>query len=357
MNEVELIDILRSVLTDGADLYAPLRVDDVRFDEAVVDTDGQRWEADASCDLVWAGKKVRCLLEAKARATPKLVADATARLKRISMLEEPNVEPVLVVPYLSRGIAEQLEQYGVSGLDLNGNYLLLTDDLVAIRLDQPNAYPQSRDIKKVYSYNSSIVGRYLLVENRVFEQVNEIYEGIQERGGGISLSTVSKVLKGLDDEMIISKKRGEIRLLQPEKLLDRLEDGYREPRTGRRMELKLPEGEAADVLREVLGSENWIWSGEASAEAYATTTPVKVRTAYTKGLATARDAFRDFEDRRFYNCILEQTDDDYVYFDRREEWASPVEAYLALFQMDKREREIARSIRDNVIMTEWETNA
>lgn len=357
MNEAELLEIFRREVVGTADLYAPLEIGNFKAEHQFEDSNNTLRQAAALVELRWRGRAIWFAPTPKGQATPKLIRNILAHGRGQLVASELSAEPAFLVPHLSDGIARELEEYGVSGLDLNGNYLILTDDLVAVRLDQPNAYPQSRDIKKVYSYNSSIVGRFLLVEKREFEQVNEIFEGIQERGGGISLSTVSKVLKGLDEEMIISKKRGEIRLLQPEKLLDRLRDGYREPRTRRRIELKLPEGEAASILTERLGPENWVWSGEAAAEAYAATTPVKVRTAYTKELATARDELREFEDSRFYNCVLEQSDDAYVYFDRREEWASPVEAYLALSQMDKREREIARSIRGNVIMAEWETNA
>lgn len=50
-------------------------------------------------------------------------------------------------------------------------------------------------------------------------------------------------------------------------------------------------------------------------------------------------------------------DDDFIYFDHRGPWASPVETYLALSQLDKREREIAQSIQQNVIFAEFESDA
>jgi hypothetical protein len=350
MNRLEFSETSRGALVNGGGLYAPLHFENVQFPLQERGADG----ADATCELVWAGRRVRCSLEFEARATPRRIADALVRMERGVARE---AEPVMVVPYLSSGIAEQLQEARVSGIDLSGNYLILTDELVAVRLDQPNAYPRSRDIKKIFSYDSSIVGRFLLVEDRVFEQVNEIYEGILERGGGISLSTVSKVLKGLDEEMIISKRRGEIRLLQPEKLLERLRDGYRDPRVVGRLELGLPEGEEDSTLAEILGDSDWMWSGESSAESYVSTTRPRPRTVYTRRALSAMDSLREFEDHRFYNCIVEQTRDDFVYFDQRGQWAAPVQAYLALCQMDKREREVARSIRDHVILARWDDHA
>ena len=289
---------------------------------------------------------------AQGQATPRKVRNLLAHDQLRSPLRVA-AEPLILVPYLSAGIAQQLERFGFSGIDLNGNYLILTSDLVAVRLDRPNEYPESRDIKKIYSYNSSIVGRFLLTTDRTFEQVKEIDEGISERGGGISLSTVSKVLKGLNEDMIISKTRDAIRLLQPRKLLDRLCDGYHAPRVDRELMLKLPTTSRDALVTEALGEGGWTWSGDTSAEAYAATTPPGVRVAYTRRIHASRASLREFEDTRFYNCVLKQTNDDFVYFDSRRQWASPIETYLALMQLDKREREIAQRIREDVILAEF----
>lgn len=357
MKERRLLDILQAKLIDGPALYSPLEVDNVTFDPQFQDSTGYIRQVDALLELRWRDKRLRCAVMSKGQATPRAVRNILAHRREGVVPQNVAAEPVLLVPYLSDGIAEQLQTFGMSGIDLNGNFLILTPDLVAIRLDQPNQYPESRDIKKVYSYNSSIVGRFLLAANRAFEQVNEIYDGIQEMGGGISLSTVSKVLKSLDEDMIISKKRGEIRLLQPGKLLDRLREGYREPRLGRNYKLKLRDGEHEDVLNEILGADNWVWSGETSAEAYAATTTPRTRVAYFNELTPKLEALdMRFGDDRFYTCVLEQTDDDFVYFDRRGQRASPVETYLALSQLDKREREIARDIREKIILAEFEAD-
>jgi hypothetical protein len=58
---------------------------------------------------------------------------------------------------------------------------------------------------------------------------------IQERGGSVTLPTVSKVCKSLEAMLVIERKRGEgssarqLRLLQPDKLLDLLETNYVPP--------------------------------------------------------------------------------------------------------------------------------
>jgi len=356
MNDRQLIDILQTKLVGEPALYAPLRVANFEMDRRQVNGVGRRWSADATFELQWMNASIRCVAEFYGDATPKRVADAIRGLDDRVATAGINAEPILVVPYLSAGIAEQLELFGVSGLDLNGNYYILSDGLVAVRLDRPNEYTESRDIKNIYTYNSSIVGRFFMATNRNFEQVNEIYDGIRGLGGDISLSTVSKVLKGLNEDLIISRKRGEIRLLQPEKLLDQMRDGYRSARVGQRLELKLPMGEENEILSEILGADNWLWSGDTSATAYTATTPTGVKSAYTTRFASSMEPLREFENSRFYNCVIKQTDDNFVYFDRRGQWTSPVEAYLELSQGDKRELEIARSIRENVILTEFNDN-
>ena len=52
---------------------------------------------------------------------------------------------------------------------------------------------------------------------------------------------------------------------------------------------------------------------------------------------------------RFYNCVVKQTRQAFVYFDNRAPWSSPVECYLSLMQLDKREREIAQPLKDDLL--------
>lgn len=361
MNHSELIDIFRRKVgreqdRRTPDLYAPLRVNGL-YDESPRPPRRVPSESvETILELQWRERQFKGVIEAVGRATPRSIRQTVGRLREWDAPSDLAADPVVLVPYLSDGIVRELEQAALSGIDLNGNYLLLSSELVAIRGDQPNDYPQSRDIKKVYSKNSSIVGRFMLRESRRYKQVKEIYEEIQKLGGGVSLSTVSKVLKSLDEDLLISKKRGEIRLLQPAKLLARLRDGYQKPQVGRTLRLRLPDSRRVELLNEVLRTR-WVWTGETSASRYATTTPPTSWVAYTASGAEM-EKLTEFEDRRFYNCVLKTCDDPFVYFDSREDdqgnWASPVETYLALSQLDKRERELALSIREKVVLVEFE---
>lgn len=330
------------------DLYAPLRLKDVTFEPRLQD---QNSTPDVLFELGWQDKRVRFVGEVSINATPQ----SSRRSLDIAIEQAkslgPDIMPALITAYLSPGIIQQLEASDVSGLDLNGNYYIYTPDFCAIRLDQRNQYPDSRDIKNVFSYNSSLIGRFLLRENKTFQRVNDIHEGITNLDGNISLSTVSKVLKVLEGELLIERSKKHIRVLQPARLLEELTSGYRPPRAQSWMNLQLPDDLQAriDILNTALGSTDWIWSGESSAQAYIATTPPTIATLYTRAKPAQINTLQQYENKRFYNCSIELTNEAVTYFDRNGAWASKLETYLALSQLDKREQELADDIKQQIL--------
>lgn len=334
MNIFELVNELEMKWRSSLQFYSPITLRQYRFGQT------QGTEADLSFDLEWGTKVIGFAGKVKANATPQACRQV---LRCLGSLES---NPVLITPYLSTGVVEHLESMQISGLDLNGNYYIVTPELVAVRLDQKNQYPSSRDIKKIFSSKSSIVSRFLMRENRTFAQVNDIASGIEACGGGISLSTISKVLKGLEDELMIDRSGGTIRVLQPDKILERLKRDYQRPSTNKQYKLRLPGdvSEMSKLLEGTLG--RWVWSGETSAQRYATTTPETIRRAYTSGTIAGLE---EYQDSKFYNCILELTNDDYVYFDADGFWASQIETYLSLSQLDKRDKQVADDIGQQIL--------
>ncbi len=341
ISEAEVLDRLVS----RKDLYSPLEIRSVKPQASASDRG-----FDARITLGWRGLVVPFLVEVKARTAPKLVTEAVWRLKRYAGNRKENL--LLVVPFLSKTIVEILEREGMNGLDLNGNYLIQTPEMVAIRLDRENQFTESQPIKKIFSGNSSLVGRLFLSAKRRFGSVNEVCAAIRELGGSLSLSAVSKVLKGLESELIIEKGPKGIALLQPEKLLQSLQDGYRAPKILASMKLKLPTPDAHSIQNfgKVLPpSIAWVLGGESSVERYAVTTPGEVATVY----ATDFGPLAQYETERFFNAILKKTLDSFPYFDVRERtglrWSSPVQCYLELSKLDKRERELADIVRASIL--------
>src|SRR6185295_8823256 len=123
-------------------------------------------------------------------------------------------------------------------LDLCGNGVInLPGEWFVFRTGEKNRFPSSLPIKNIYCGASSIVARVFLLRPN-YQSVNEVREEILKREGKVSLSTVSKVLKALQEDLIISRN-DEIRVLQPERLLEQLQNAYRRPRTKPRLQGKI----------------------------------------------------------------------------------------------------------------------
>jgi hypothetical protein len=332
-------------LTAQPDLYSPLKI---KFAKSPRRVSG--YQPDLIIDVKWRDRKKTFFAEVKSRTAPKGILQSLAELRNVA--GQTKVKLLLVVPYLSKTVVEMLTREGLSGLDLNGNYLIQADDMLAIRLDQKNRFTESQPIKKIFSGNSSLVGRLLLSTRNRLRSVNEIHSSIKALGGSLSLSAISKVLKGLEEELMIEKSRRAIILIQPEKLLQRLEDDYRPPKVLEVIRLKLPEIPRAAARRVgtlLSPSIGWILSGESSIERYTVTTPPETYTVYATDFAP----LSKYQDERFFNIVVKKTLDSFPYFDARNErglrWSSPIQCYLELSKLDKRERELAADIRNDIL--------
>ncbi|MBW2311723.1 MAG: winged helix-turn-helix domain-containing protein, partial [Deltaproteobacteria bacterium] len=122
---------------------------------------------------------------------------------------------------------QELEREGISGIDLCGNGVVIVPGMFAVfRSGGKNRFPASAPIKNIYRKNSSMVGRVFVVRP-VFNAVQDVCSEINQRNmlvnrwDPMSLSTVSKALKTLEQDLIV-ERRGAIRLLQPDKLLEKL---------------------------------------------------------------------------------------------------------------------------------------
>lgn len=204
--------------------FPPLTVRAIRNEPA----GAENLKPDALWEIIWQSLRYTFLVEATPLSTPKAIQSAAdAAIAASKSL--PGFGPMVVVPYLSEEQIDSLEARGVSGLDLSGNGIVVVPgELLVRKVGKPNAYPQSTPIRNVYQGSSSLVPRVLL-SRPLYPSVNEVYAEIARRGGTIVLSTVSKALKALADDLIITRQDA-VRLVQPEKLVDKLLDAYRPPR-------------------------------------------------------------------------------------------------------------------------------
>jgi hypothetical protein len=340
-------------LAENRNLYDPLVITNIENISQSQSDDLLKNEADGIIRLNYLQQKLELIMEIINRTAPQVVERGLAVLeKMIESVDNKKYLPVLIVPYLSPEITERLKLKNFSGLDLNGNYYIATEVFIAVRLDKKNQYKESAYIKDIYSRNSSIIGRFLLSSNITYPKVSDIYSGIEKLGGKITLSTVSKVLTALQEQLIILKEKGEIRLLQPAKLLANLKTGYRAPIVAKILRVNLPlnKKEAKTILDSYFPN-NWIWSGESSTEFYATTVSTDQSTVYCRNINIPHEFILKYVDVRFYNCTfcVIPVSEEYLIFNSIGNAASKIQTYLELSQLDKREKEIAQDIEKDIL--------
>jgi hypothetical protein len=349
--------------------------------------------SDLVIDFAWRGTEREFLAEVKSRSTPRVIDEAVHRAQRLVNLSRvPGCYPLVVVPYLSTDALSSLADANVSGIDLSGNgVVIVPGEWFIYRTGAPNRYPSSAPIKNVFRGTSSLVARVFLMR-REYGSVNEIYEEIKRRGGEITLPTVSKALKALQEELVVGRDtrplmeqaarrqmiignstvgsvgenlgplafdelrstQSKIRLLDPGRLLELIERSYRRPVGQRRMQGKFAGGRSVGLAAmsanadeasiRVVGDDPTRYAiipGGAQALA-----------VYTPSIETLLRGVAFTEDSRFPEVELIETDDQTIYFDRRRTadfyWISPLETYLILRGAGKREREGAEQMREAI---------
>lgn len=316
------------------------------------------YRPDALIGVAWGRRRWKFLAELKVNATPQAFEAALAVVQPAATKTQLN--PMVVVPYLSSENLTRLQEAGVSGLDLCGNGVVaVPGEVLVVRTGAPNRFPRSEPIRNVYRGDSSLVGRVFLAKP-IYRAVGEIVTTIQKRGGSISFATVSKVLKTLQADLIVGRSSDQITLLQAGKLLDQLAANYRPPKVVERWVGKVTVGERelpkalATAARRV--GSRLLLTGSASATRYSVLGREPVVAVYCA--ATPRNILSatgtKFEETdRFPNVDLTCTEDGPPYFESVSqdgvEYASPVQAYLELMSGDKRQRETAEQVREYVL--------
>lgn len=273
-------------------------------------------------------------------------------LKTAKMKTEDGIYPLLVLPYISRTVQTRLEEEVVSAIDLSGNYYIVTSEFTAIRLDQQNRFKVKRTIQNIYSRNSSIAVRWLLTKKSVTNNLLLLKKEMNKAGSSLTLGTISKVLKVLEEDVFILRTPEEIKVLKPGELLTRLKNQYKKPTVLSELRIQLPaiRTEAQKFLNEKLGENQWIWSGQTTSSVFASAIEEEIVTIYTKNNPLNTRLAR-FSNDRFYNSTIQYILDPLVYFDSEDNFASPIQSYIELALLDKREQEIAEDIR-RVILNE-----
>jgi hypothetical protein len=312
-------------------------------------------EVDALVEVRWGEQSYTLAAEIKTSNTPKALRSAADRI--LALAPAFNALPLVIVPWLSPEQLSELEKRQISGIDLCGNGVVVVPaKILVLRTGQPNAYPESRPIRDVYRGDSSIVARTYLLKPR-YRSVNDVWDEVRSRLGNVALSTVSKVLKQLEDDLVIAKDGKATRLLQADKLMDNLSASYR-PATAKGRFVGRCKPAAASLLAQTAADKGIrvVRTGISSATRYATMGLDPVQAFYCdRDPRTVLEAvgIEAEETERFPNIELIQTEDASVYFDRRVEsagsFASPVQTWLELNAGDKRLREVAGQVKELIL--------
>lgn len=345
---MDILDALR----DGHVELPPLRIRLVGV-EPQLKTGGRTRRPDAYVDVMWEDRVFRFVAELQVQASPKTLQDVIERLR--SYAEASEMRPMLVAPYLHRDRLEELESRGVSGVDLSGNGVIVAPgELLVFRTGNPNRYPAGRKIRNVYQGASSLVARVFLARSK-YDSVQEVMDEVTRRGGQVSLSTVSKVLKVLEEDLVIRRGGRGSELLQPDELLDRLADAYRPPRISARKKYRWVDepGELVNRLGE--SGQRLVLTGEASVNRYAVMPREKTLQCYCTSIEPIEHRLRGRleESPRFPDLELIETRDPTVYFDTRSDTgvaaASPTQSWLELQGGDKRQSDAASNVRTRIL--------
>jgi hypothetical protein len=337
-----------SRLEEGTVLLPPLVVKNCRVL-------GGNEKADVRVELALPGEPegFHFVVEVKARATPQTIQLAVAQAKSAAMAGE---WPMIQVPYLSPERLEELEREGVSGVDLCGNGVVLVPGrLCVVRSGAPNRYRDSRPLNNPYRGRSAMVARMLLQRPK-WESLSDLGQAIRSMGVDLSLPQVSKAVKAMSEDLIVSKGSRLIALKDPLRLLDKLGGGWRKPSVRARQALRLPKGMDWAGALSANPSLKWSVAGESSVTRHAIFSQGGPRRIAVSNLPLALKLLGGTPEPvpNFADVELVETDEAGFFFGNETDktgirWASRLQTWLELQSGDARQQDAAKDLREQIL--------
>jgi hypothetical protein len=305
-----------------------------RADFAFADSNGRRW-----------------VVEVKSSSRPGRVLDAAQQLRHYAGDE---AIPLLVVPYMSEAGARAAENAGVNWIDLSGNASIRAENLHVWVQGRPNAYPSRGRPSSPFAPKSARVARVLLLDPARWWRQKDLVEET-----GLDDGTVSRVVRRLDDELLLEARGHELRPRDPGLLLDAWAEDYRFDRHD--VVAGHMSGSGIEVARKIaehLQEEDvhHAFSGLSAAWAMDRFARFRLNTVYVEGdPRDAADALDIRRSERGANVQIVGPDDVGVFAGERVcddlNCVSPAQVYLDLLQLPERAEEAARHLRAEHIWT------
>lgn len=270
----------------------------------------------------------------------------------------PSTHSMVVLPYLSDEKLNALAVAAVSGLDLCGNALILVPGRWLLRYSgRPNRFKNPQPLKDPYRGKSAMVARALL-DRPAFHTVQNLHRYILERGGELSQPLVSRSLEQLRRDVVVgSHGPYRVYLLQPERLLERLAEGWRRARVKTLWSGRVRHPEPLHVLfanARRRGVRAAVTGAGSASRHVSNLTGGTGMQLYTEGVEALLGSLEATSDDPFPNLELCSPPDPSVFFDLESGpgdtlWASDVQTYLELYWGDARQKEGAAKLRKHIL--------
>jgi hypothetical protein len=299
----------------------------------------------------------KALIEIKTVANPKTILQACKMLRdELNKINKPDLVPIVIAPYIGNSQARILADEGISWMDLSGNMRIqIPDRLYIERIGKPNKFPDTAPIKNIFQGTSSLVSRALLLKPDGFSSLDKIVDFINSRNANITLSTVSKVLKSLEQELLIDKDKSLIRTRDPQKLLDRLTEGYFNSKARKTRKIYKFATDDTRTLFAAFSNLRIDYAAcgfyAAKLEGLAVTNEI---TIFVKDIEKVRKTTAP-EDTAFSNVTIIETNEPGVWFNTPKQPTNTVtvvddtELYLEMMAATPRGPEIAKQIKQRIL--------
>jgi hypothetical protein len=313
---------------------------------------------DGILEVTWGRDTSRYVYEYKRQSTPKILANAISEASRTAI--QMKLKPMVIVPYLNEEKLTELEQKNVSGIDLCGNAVILGDRFRVWRTGMPNWYSTSAPIKNIFRGTSSLFARCFLLQNS-FPSLAKLQSFALRKSvlpwdttvsvTMLSKGTASKVVRALEEELIVAREGEALRLIDAERLLRSLRENYVPP-GARPIEAKTTLS-ANECWRRLLqsarsGEQRIVATGIGSSSRYAALSTENSIMIYSENAEATMTLLEANRSRTFPTLKIIETDKEIAFFDARSEgdrlWSSPIQTWIELANSGPRERDAARAL-------------
>ena len=236
MIEQEIVSkILQKVPFEG--LGDDIRIIDIQSDPSQIEVIYKDIRPDIVIQIGYGDRIIKVFGEIKIQITQKTIEQVGEWLRRAKALT-PYGTYVLICPYLSPQYQLSCQKNNIDFIDLSGNILLRIPGIMFIeRLNRPKP-PLYKEFMRRNPFGgaSSRVLRVLL--NKSYQDwtitgISDELERESERQNtkglfSLSVSSISKTIQSLEDEVLIRRDNLKIRVPDPKQLLFRWAEKYRD---------------------------------------------------------------------------------------------------------------------------------